>query len=46
MAPIKRAHMDAMEAERLWKEQDDLLWAIEGLCMEWDLARQEHVNAQ
>ena len=42
MALIERAHTDAMEAERLWKEWDDLLRAVEGLCMEHDLAHQEH----
>ena len=45
-ALIERAHMDAVEAERLWKERDDLLRAIEGLRMELDLARQERADAQ
>ena len=45
MALIERAHTDAAEAERLWKEQDDLLRAIEGLRTECDLAHQECANA-
>ena len=39
MALIERARTDAVEDERLRKEQDDLLYAIEGLHMERDLAR-------
>ena len=46
MALIERARTDAVEAERLWRERDDLLWAVEGLYMECDLAHQENVNAQ
>ena len=46
MALIKRVHTDAMEVERLWKERDDLLWAIEELCTGIDLARQERADAQ
>ena len=38
--------MDAAEIERLRKECDDLLQAIEGLRTERDLARQESVDAQ
>ena len=38
--------MDIMEAERLRKEQDDLLWAIEELRTGIDLARQERADAQ
>ena len=38
MALVERVHMDVMEAERLRKEWDDLLWAIEELCMGIDLA--------
>ena len=38
MVLIERARMDAAEAEWLWKERDDLLWAVEGLRMECDLA--------
>ena len=46
MALIKRAHTYTMEAERLWKEWDDLLQAVEGLRMERDLAHQECAEAQ
>ena len=35
-----------MEAERLWKEQDDLLRAIEELRIGIDLARQERTDTQ
>ena len=38
MALIKRLLIDTVEAERLWKERDDLLWAIEELCIGIDLA--------
>ena len=38
-ALIERACTDIMEAERLQKERDDLLRAIEGLLTECDLAR-------
>ena len=38
--------MDIMEAERLRKEQDDLLWAIEELRTGTELAHQERVDAQ
>ena len=37
-ALIERVCMDAMEAERLRKERDDLLWAIKELHMGIDLA--------
>ena len=46
MALIERACMDAVETERLWKERDNLLWAIEGLRTEHDLASQGRVDAQ
>ena len=46
MALIERARTDAMEVERLWKERDNLLWAIEELHTERDLARQERADAQ
>ena len=46
MALIERVHTDAVEAKWLWKERDNLLWAIEGLCTECDLACQEHADAQ
>ena len=46
MALIKRVHMDTIVAERLWKEWDDLLWAIEELHIGIDLARQQRANAQ
>ena len=39
MALINRACTDAVEAERLWKERNDLLQAIEELRMGIDLAR-------
>ena len=45
-ALIERAHMDVMEAERLQKERDDLLRAIEELHTGIDLARQERADAQ
>ena len=45
MALIDRACTDIVEAERLWKERNDLLQAIEELRMGIDLARQEHANA-
>ena len=38
--------MDAVEVERLRKERDNLLWAIEELHMGIDLARQERTDAQ
>ena len=38
-ALIERACMDAVEAERLWKERDDLLRAIEELHTWTELAR-------
>ena len=44
MSLIERARTDVMEAERLQRERDDLLWAIEGLRTECDLARQEHAD--
>ena len=46
MALIERACMDTVETKRLRKERDNLLWAIEGLRTEHDLARQEHADAQ
>ena len=39
-ALIERVHTDTMEVERLRKEQDDKLWAIQELCTGIDLARQ------
>jgi len=45
VALIERVCMDAMEAERLRKERDDLLRAIKELRTGIDLARQEHVDA-
>ena len=45
MALIERARMDAVEAEQLWKERNNLLWTIEGLYTECDLARQERADA-
>ena len=39
MALIERTCTDTVEVERLRKERDDLLWAIEGLHTECDLAR-------
>ena len=38
MALIERTCTDTVEVERLRKERDDLLWAIEGLRIECDLA--------
>jgi len=35
-----------MEAERLWKERDNLLRAVEELCMGIKLAHQECIDAQ
>ena len=43
---IKRVCTDVVEAERLQKEQDNLLWAIEELRRGIDLARQERADAQ
>jgi uncharacterized protein YaaN involved in tellurite resistance len=43
---IERARMGVVEAERLRKEQDDLLRAIEELRTGIDLARQERADAQ
>ena len=45
VALIKRARMDVMEAERLWKEWDDLLRAIEELHTGIDLACQERADS-
>ena len=45
MALIERTRTDAVEAERLRKELDDLLRAKEGLRMECDLACQERADA-
>ena len=44
-ALIEMVRTDAMEAERLRKERDDLLWAVEELHTGIDLARQEHADA-
>ena len=46
MSLIERVRTDIVEAKWLWKEGDDMLQAIEGLCMECDLDRQEHADAQ
>ena len=46
VALIKRAHMNAMEAEQLRKEPNDLLYAVEELRMGIDLAHQERADAQ
>ncbi|XP_066385333.1 uncharacterized protein [Miscanthus floridulus] len=46
VALIERARMDALEAERLWKERDDLLWAIEVLRTGTEPTCQERTNAQ
>ena len=46
MTLIERAHTDAVEAEQLRKEQDDLLQAIEELRTEHDLAHHECIDAQ
>lgn len=43
---IERECMDTTEAAQLWKEWEELLWAIEELCMEHDVAHQEHADAQ
>jgi hypothetical protein len=43
---IERTRADVVESERLRKEQDDLLQAVEGLCTERDLARRECIDAQ
>ena len=45
-ALIERARTDAVEAERLRKERDDLLRAVEELRTGIDLARQERADAQ
>ena len=39
MALIERAYMDIVEAEWLWKEQDELHQGIEGLRTEHDVSR-------
>ena len=39
-------HMDTVEGERLRKERDNLLWAVEELRTGIDLARQERAVAQ
>ena len=44
MALLERMHEDKAEAERLWKEWDDLLQTIEGFHTELDLAHQECAN--
>ena len=46
MVLIERARMDAVEAERLRKEWDDLLRAIEELHTGTELARQERADTQ
>jgi len=46
MALIERVRTDAVEAERLRKERDDLLRAVEKLRTGIDLARQERADAQ
>ena len=45
-ALIERARTDTMEAERLWKERDDLFRAMEELHMGTKLAGQERAVAQ
>lgn len=45
MALIERQRADTAEAERLWKERDDLLETTEELLTECDLACQERVDA-
>jgi chromosome segregation ATPase len=45
-ALIERARANTMVFEQLRKELDNLLWAIEGLYMECDAARQECADAQ
>ena len=45
-ALIERARTDAVEAERLRKERDDLLRAVEELRTGIDLAHQERADAQ
>ena len=45
MALIERVHMNTVETERLRKEQDDFLRAIEELRTGIDLAHQEHADA-
>jgi hypothetical protein len=44
-ALIKRMHADVTESERLRKERDDLLQAVEGLRTERDLPHRECVDA-
>ena len=46
MALIETVRMDAVEAEWLRKERDNLLWAIEELRTGTELARQERADAQ
>ena len=43
---IERVCTDTVGAERLRKERDDLLQAVEELRTGIDLARQEHTDAQ
>jgi hypothetical protein len=45
MALAERARLDAMETERIWKEQDELLQTLVGLHAEHDLACQERADA-
>ena len=46
MALIERERTDAVEAERLRKEREDLLRTVEELHTECDLAREERVDTQ
>ena len=43
---VESARMNTMEIERLWKEHDDLLQAIERFHTERDLAHQERADTQ
>jgi hypothetical protein len=45
MALIVREHADAVKSERVRKEQDDLLQAIEGLHVEDDATHLECTDA-
>ena len=45
-ALIERPHIDAVKAERLRKERDDLLRVVEELHTGTELAHQEHANDQ
>ena len=46
VALLERTRVDEAEAERLWKEWDDLLQTLEGFCTVCDLCRQERADAQ